>query len=75
MRAEGVALDEGFGAAHRIRSPRRFRRGSDLAEAERAHQGAVVLHHPVLLGDDVEQVARAWRKVYRHAEALRPLAG
>jgi dTDP-4-amino-4,6-dideoxygalactose transaminase len=75
LRAEGIAVDEGFGAAHRIRSPRRFRRGSELSEAERAHHGAVILHHPVLLGGDVEQVARAWRKVHQHAEALRARAG
>lgn len=72
MRAEGIALAEGFGAAHVGRSPRRFRRGSELAEAERAHRGAIVLHHPVLLGDDADlaQVVAAWRKVHRHAAAL-----
>src|SRR5947209_7788711 len=37
MRAEGIALAEGFTAAHVGRSPRRYRRGSDLGEAERAH--------------------------------------
>ena len=72
IRAEGIALAEGFPAAHVGRSPRRFRRGSDLTEAERAHRGALVLHHPVLLGteEDLDQVVRAWRKVQRHAPAL-----
>ncbi len=72
MRAEGIALAEGFPAAHVGRSPRRFRRGGDLAEAERAHGGALVLHHPVLLGEseDVAQVVRAWWKVHRHAALL-----
>ncbi len=69
VRAEGVALDEGFRALHVGRSPDRFRRAGPLTEAERAHAGAVVLHHPVLLGSDaeVEQVAAAVRKVHQHA--------
>jgi dTDP-4-amino-4,6-dideoxygalactose transaminase len=73
VRAEGVALDEGFGAAHVGRSPKRYRRGGDLHEAERAHHGALVLHHPVLLAGDsaLEEVARAWHKVHRHAGRLR----
>src|SRR5262245_5190135 len=50
VRAEGIALDDGFSAAHVGRSPRRFRAGGALAEAERAHRGWVVLHHPVTLG-------------------------
>ncbi len=76
MCAEGIALAEGFAAAHVGRSPRRFRRGSDLAEAERAGSGALILHHPVLLGtaEDLQQVVRAWRKVYHHAARLVELA-
>jgi dTDP-4-amino-4,6-dideoxygalactose transaminase len=76
MRAEGIALADGFAAAHVGRSPRRYRRGSNLGEAERAHHGAVVLHHPVLLGA-VEEVVQAWRKVHHHRERLAglPLAG
>jgi dTDP-4-amino-4,6-dideoxygalactose transaminase len=72
VRAEGVAFDEGFRALHVGRSPGRFRRAGDLAEADRAHRGAVVLHHPVLLGtqEDVEEVALAVRKVYAHADRL-----
>jgi dTDP-4-amino-4,6-dideoxygalactose transaminase len=72
LRAEGVAVAEGFPAAHVGRSPRRFRRGSDLAEADRAHRGAVVLHHPVLLGSpaDLEEIVRAWHKVHHHAALL-----
>ena len=73
VQAEGVALAEGFAASHMGRSPRRYRRGTDLAEAERAHHSCVVLHHPVLLGepDEVDAVAHAVRKVHRHREALR----
>jgi perosamine synthetase len=67
VRAEGIALDSGFRAFHIGRSPDRFRRVGSLVEAERAHAGAVVLHHPILLGDDaaVSQVAEAMRKVHR----------
>ena len=73
LRAEGIAFDEGFRALHVGRSPTRFRRAGELSEADRAHGGTVVLHHPVLLGleEDVEQVARAVRKIQVNAERLR----
>jgi dTDP-4-amino-4,6-dideoxygalactose transaminase len=72
LRAEGIAFDEGFRALHAGRSATRYRRGSDLAEADRAHRGCVILHHPVLLGDasEIEEVARALRKVYAGVEQL-----
>jgi dTDP-4-amino-4,6-dideoxygalactose transaminase len=72
VRAEGVAVNEGFRALHVGRSPRRFRRAGGLDEAERAHWGAVVLHHPVLLGGaaDVEEVVAALRKVRANAPRL-----
>jgi dTDP-4-amino-4,6-dideoxygalactose transaminase len=72
LRAEGVAFDEGFRALHVGRSPSRFRRGGDLSEADRAHRGAVVLHHPVLLGSeaDVSDVAAAVRKIYANVGCL-----
>ncbi len=72
VRAEGIALDEGFRALHVGRSPSRWRRTSPLTEAERAGAGAVVLHHPVLLGsdEDLEQVAVALEKVHAHAARL-----
>jgi dTDP-4-amino-4,6-dideoxygalactose transaminase len=71
-RAEGVALDEGFRALHVGRSPGRFRQAGPLPEAERAHAGCVVLHHPVLLGApaDVEQVPRAIDKVWAYRKEL-----
>ena len=73
VRAEGIALDEGFRALHMGRSPNRFRQPAALAEAERAHRSCLVLHHPVLLGtpDDVDQVARAIRKVHQAIDQLR----
>jgi dTDP-4-amino-4,6-dideoxygalactose transaminase len=73
IRAEGIALDEGFRALQVGRSERRFRQVGDLAEAARAHQGTVVLHHPVLLGSDrdLDQVVMAVQKVYAGAALLR----
>jgi dTDP-4-amino-4,6-dideoxygalactose transaminase len=74
VRAEGVAFDAGFHGLHVGRSPTRFRSAGGLGEAGRAHEGALVLHHPVLLGTpaDVEEVARAVAKVYANADRLRP---
>ena len=74
VRAEGVALDEGFPALHVGRSPGRYRAAGALAEAGRAHEGTLVLHHPVLLGvpSGIEAVAAAVAKVYANAERLGP---
>jgi dTDP-4-amino-4,6-dideoxygalactose transaminase len=73
VRAEGIALDEGFRALHMGRSPNRWRAAGSLTQAERAHRGTVVLHHPILLGTDadIEQVARAIAIIHKHAERLR----
>jgi perosamine synthetase len=73
VRAEGIALDEGFRALHRGRSPTRFRRAGDLREADRAHEGTVVLHHPILLGGppEMDEVIRTLEKVASHAELLK----
>jgi dTDP-4-amino-4,6-dideoxygalactose transaminase len=73
VRAEGIALDPSFRAAHVGRAPGRFRAAGPLAEADRAHHGAVVLHHPVLLcnDDDLAAVARAVRRIYANRERLR----
>jgi dTDP-4-amino-4,6-dideoxygalactose transaminase len=75
VRAEGVGVDEGFRALHMGRSATRFRHSATLTEAERAHKGVVVLHHPVLLGDDadLELVAQAIRKAHQHVDRLRRL--
>jgi dTDP-4-amino-4,6-dideoxygalactose transaminase len=72
LRAEGIAFDEGFRGLHAGRSPSRFRRGGDLAEADRAHHGTVVLHHPVLLEGEgaIEEVITAVRKIHTHARRL-----
>ncbi len=51
MHAAGFSLDVGFRAGHVGRSPKRYRAGSSLEQSLRAHQQAVVLHHPLLLED------------------------
>ncbi|MBL8792444.1 MAG: aminotransferase class V-fold PLP-dependent enzyme [Planctomycetia bacterium] len=73
MRAEGIALDEGFRALHVGRSPNRFRQAGALCEARRAHSDCLVLHHPVLLGEsaEIEQAAEGIRKVRQWASRLR----
>jgi len=72
LRAEGIALDEGFRALHAGRSASRFRCVESLAESDRAGREAIVLHHPVLLGPlaEVEEVARAVTKIWAHRAAL-----
>jgi dTDP-4-amino-4,6-dideoxygalactose transaminase len=73
VRAEGMAFDEGFRAVHVGRSPSRLRKVGSLAEAERAHHGTVILHHPILLGTeaDIKQAAAAVRKIHDNARLLR----
>ncbi|HEY7329098.1 MAG TPA: aminotransferase class V-fold PLP-dependent enzyme [Gemmataceae bacterium] len=73
LRAEGIAVDEGFRALHVGRSPSRWRSPGPLPQAERAHEEAIVLHHPILLGSDDEliEIVRAVEKIHRHAERLR----
>ena len=73
VRAEGIAVDEGFRSLHVGRSTSRFRQGSALAEADRAHAGTIVLHHPVLLGTSemLAEIAFAIHKVHAHAARLR----
>jgi dTDP-4-amino-4,6-dideoxygalactose transaminase len=72
LRAEGIAVDEGFRTLHAGRASHRFRPVGDLFEADRAHRGAVVLHHPVLLGSkaDIEAVGIAVRRVLRFAHRI-----
>jgi hypothetical protein len=67
-----MAFDEGFRAAHIGRSPSRFRAPAPLLESEKAHRETVILHHPILLGsvEEIEEVARAVRKVWMHREAF-----
>jgi dTDP-4-amino-4,6-dideoxygalactose transaminase len=72
LRAEGIAMDEGFHSLHVGRSPKRFRQVGELPEATRAHEGTIILHHPVLLEETsrLDEVATAIRKVHAHAARL-----
>lgn len=72
MRAEGIAFDVGFRAVHVGRSPSRFLKPDSLANAERAGLEIVMLHHPVLSGNesDIQLVAEAVQKTHRFAELL-----
>jgi perosamine synthetase len=73
MRAEGIALDPGFRALHRIHASRRFRTAGLLASADQADATVVTLHHPVLLESSASflQIVAAVRKIQRSAALLR----
>lgn len=68
MRAEGVAVNEGFGPPWRPDGGRDVRTSGDIMTSMNAYNDVVVLHHPVLLGTacDVEEVALAFFKVLSH---------
>lgn len=72
VRAEGVALDRGFAALHRIHARRRFRAPFPLPNADKAHSNSLVLHHPVLLSGPAawDAVVAAIRKVLGHAAMI-----
>ncbi len=72
VRAEGIAIDEGFAGLHVGRAASRYKKTGDLKHVDAAHAGALVLHHPILLGaeTDVDQIAVAFEKVQRHAAEL-----
>lgn len=65
VRAEGIALDPGFRALHQTHGKSRFRSVNDLPYATRADESLLVLHHPVLLGSeiDLQQITAAIVKV------------
>jgi dTDP-4-amino-4,6-dideoxygalactose transaminase len=77
VRAEGVALDEGFQALHVGRAASRFRRGTELTESQKAHDGVLVLHHPAFLPPrcQVEEVILALRKVAAFVREIERGAG
>jgi dTDP-4-amino-4,6-dideoxygalactose transaminase len=72
LRAEGIACDAGFRSLHVGRSSSRFRRAGELDESERAHEGMVVLHHPILQRApvDIAQIVRAIEKVRAYSREL-----
>jgi dTDP-4-amino-4,6-dideoxygalactose transaminase len=62
--AAGLALDEGF-RGFALRGGRRCRRVGSLANARRAAEATVLLHHPLLLEEPptIQLVAEAIRRV------------
>ncbi len=72
MRAEGIPIDPGFAALHRIHSRRRFRQSGTLEQADVAHDSIVILHHPFLLQGAVaaSQLQLACGKIKEHATEL-----
>jgi hypothetical protein len=64
VRAEGVAIDEGFRGFAR-RTSQRCRVVGQLTHARQAAAGTVILHHPVLLesAETLKRVAQAMQKV------------
>jgi dTDP-4-amino-4,6-dideoxygalactose transaminase len=73
LRAEGIAIDPGFRALHRVHSRRRYRTAGELPCADAADEEVLVLHHPVLLGSeaDVRQVVAAVHKIRKYAKMIR----
>jgi dTDP-4-amino-4,6-dideoxygalactose transaminase len=72
VRAEGVAIDPGFRSLHKSHGRRRFTAVGDLAEADRADENVLVMHHPLLLEPDqsLAQVRAAIDRVTNHAEDI-----
>ena len=72
MRAEGIPVDVGFRALHRMHARSRFRHGAPLPHAEHADETVVGLHHSLLLGGDraVQEFVDALDKIVRHATIL-----
>jgi len=76
LRAEGVAIDEGFKSVPELFARSRFRQADSLIVAELLGKWMLVLHHPVLLADEEELslVVRAVQKIAA-AAARGELAG
>lgn len=72
VRAEGVALDPGFRSFPQTHSRRRYRAVSDLPIAAQADANIVILHHPVLLGSqlDIQTVSQAIHRVAAASDAI-----
>ena len=72
MRGEGIAVDAGFRALHRIHSRRHFRAVDELKNAERADERVLTLHHPLLLENrrEIEQMVAAIDKIRQHATMI-----
>lgn len=75
MQAEGIALDAGFESIHVHRSHNRWQSAQPLTESSKAHENALVLHHPILLGgiEAVEKIEKGFARIHKHAPAIRSL--
>ncbi|MEZ6067532.1 MAG: DegT/DnrJ/EryC1/StrS family aminotransferase [Planctomycetaceae bacterium] len=69
MQAEGIAIDAGFPALHRIHARSRYRTPGLLPNADTVHDRLLTLHHPVLLEETsgMAQMAAAISKVRAHS--------
>ena len=72
IRSEGIPLDPGFPALHRIHARSRFHTPGDLRHADNAHAMIVTLHHPYLLREDASEVfAASLARIRQHTDAIR----
>jgi len=72
VRAEGIPLDIGFRALHRIHAKRRFRTVGDLPQATRTDDSIVALHHPLLYDENgPQQFVESLNVVQTHASQIR----
>ena len=72
MRAEGIALDPGLRALHRIHARSRYVAAGPLDVAAVADAEVLTLHHPVLLESEADwaQIPAAVERIRRWATAL-----
>ena len=72
MRAEGVAMHPGFRGLHLIHAKRRFRTAGELAEATRADEEFLTLHHPILREGQsgIDEILQAVNKIRRFADEI-----
>jgi dTDP-4-amino-4,6-dideoxygalactose transaminase len=73
MRREGVPLDPGFRALHRIHARGRYQSSGELSVAERADEQIMTLHHPLLLEGSagIEEFVAAVDSLAAHASMVR----
>lgn len=71
-RAEGIACDRSLHALHTVHSKRRFNTVGELAGSTAIDTGGLQLHHPILLGSQVDMAAvgNAFARVIENAEAI-----
>lgn len=72
LRLDGVALDPGFRALHRTHGRRRFRAPGSLTQADCADEMCVMLHHPILLENElaIDLVATTIERILNFADEV-----